>query len=253
MEKQEWLTYFQKEAEIPFAGWDFTYLTRTGRMKESPMSWNYASIVRKQMKGMTSMLDMGTGGGELLSLLQPFPARTVATEGYPPNIAVARNRLEPLGVSVVDADGEDLLPFPEHSFDLVINRHESYVPSELHRILASGGLFMTQQVGGQDNLELNRLLHAPISDQYAHWNLHYAVDELKKAGFTILDQKEEMGFTRYYDIGAIIYYVKAIEWQFLDFTVERYAEKLLTLHERIESAGYVDIPIHRFFLIAQSS
>lgn len=251
MEKQEWLAYFQKEAEMPFSGWDFSYLTRTGRMVESPYSWNYASIVRKQMKGIQSMLDMGTGGGELLSLLQPFPKKTAATEGYPPNVEVARNRLEPLGVEVVAADGEDRLPFADHSFDLVINRHESYSPHELQRIIAPDGRFVTQQVGGQDNLELNRLLHAPISDRYAHWNLRYAAEELQKAGFTILEQKEEMGFTRYYDIGAVIYYVKAIEWQIPDFTVERYADRLLALHERIEAEGYLDIPTHRFYLIAR--
>ncbi len=251
MEKQEWLASFRKEAETPFAGWDFSYLTRTGRMVEAPLSWNYVSLVRKQMLGIQSMLDMGTGGGELLSLLHPFPKKTAATEGYSPNVEVARNRLEPLGVEVVAADGEDNLPFADDSFDLVINRHESYLPSELHRIIAPDGKFITQQVGGQDNLELNRLLDAPISGQYAHWNLCYAVNELEKAGFSILEQKEEMGFTRYYDIGAIIYYVKAIEWQIPEFTVEHYADRLLALHERIEAEGYVDIPTHRFFLVAQ--
>ncbi|MNJ78400.1 hypothetical protein D3C77_761450 [compost metagenome] len=33
----------------------------------------------------------------------------------------------------------------------MINRHEAYSVQELNRILKPGGLFITQQVGGQNN------------------------------------------------------------------------------------------------------
>lgn len=251
MNRTEWIEYLCKEAEQPFEGWDFSYLTGTGRMQDSPLSWNYASVVQQRMKGKASMLDMGTGGGELLSMLRLLPAHTVATEGYPPNVQIARNRLEPLGAAVAEADGEESLPFPDQSFELVVNRHEAYIPAEVYRVLTDGGVFVTQQVGGQDNLELNRLLDIPSSGEYSHWNLAYAVEELREAGFAILQQKEEMGFTRYYDIGAIVYYVNAIIWQFPGFSVESHADRLLSLHKRIEAEGYIDIPTHRFFLTAQ--
>ncbi|MGN7469587.1 class I SAM-dependent methyltransferase [Brevibacillus sp. SAFN-007a] len=252
MNQKTGIEAWKREAEAPFAGWDFKRLTETGRMQEAPLSWNYPSMVQRHMNGVSSMLDMGTGGGELLAALKPHPARTVATEGYPPNVGVARANLEPLSIQVIEADGEDVLPFEDHSFELIINRHESYCPEELLRLLAPGGTFVTQQVGGQDNLELNRLLGAPIPPDYLHWKLSFATEQLRKAGFSILLEKEEMTFTRFYDVGAIVYYLKAIEWQIRDFSVERYADALLELQKRMEPLGYVDIPNHRFVIVAKS-
>ncbi|MCM3144117.1 class I SAM-dependent methyltransferase [Brevibacillus sp. MER 51] len=251
MENKDWIKSFQEEVEAPFAGWDFARLTATGRMRDAPLGWNYVNIVKKNMQGIRSMLEMGTGGGELFSKLAPFPQETFATEGYEPNVAVAKAKLEPLGVRVFPVDGEEILPFEDQSLDLIINRHEAYLPSEMKRLLKPGGTFVTQQVGGQDNLELNRLLGAPIPPDYLHWNLAYAVNELEESGLTIVEQKEEMSFSRFYDIGAIVYYLKAIEWQIRDFTVEKYAQALLDLHQKIEAVGYIDIPTHRFLVIAQ--
>lgn len=148
MTQQNWIRIFQEEVEAAFEGWNFSRLTETGRMQEAPLSWNYPSVVRQKMKGIHSMLDMGTGGGELLSRLAPLPDQTYATEGYSPNVDVARARLEPLGVKVIPADGEDVLPLPDQSLELIINRHESYAPAELYRLLKPEGLFITQQVGG---------------------------------------------------------------------------------------------------------
>jgi len=69
----------------------FTPLYRLNQ--EFPLSWNYRNEVKFRIYGISSLLDMGTGGGEFLSSLSPLPANTCATEGYEPNIPVARNRL----------------------------------------------------------------------------------------------------------------------------------------------------------------
>jgi 2-polyprenyl-3-methyl-5-hydroxy-6-metoxy-1,4-benzoquinol methylase len=76
----------------PFEGWDFTWLD--GRKTHIQLPWDYATRVRARMRGARAMLDMGTGGGEILASLAPFPPRVFATESYPPNVAVARKRLE---------------------------------------------------------------------------------------------------------------------------------------------------------------
>jgi len=93
---------------------------------ETKPSWDYFATVREKMKGVESMLDLGTGGGERLSSLRPFPAKTYATEGYPPNLLIARRRLGPLGVKVVKAKEEGPLPFEDGSFELIIDRHTGY-------------------------------------------------------------------------------------------------------------------------------
>lgn len=243
----------------PFSGWDFSYLQ--GRMLEGRHSWRYSELVRRRFPGASALLDLGTGGGEVLSALAPFPLRTVATEGYVPNVEIARRRLAPLGVEVVAvegapdnveiAPGEGIgsLPFPAQSFPLVINRHESYYPAEVHRILEPGGVFLTQQVGGTHHQGLNRLLGAPEAGG-ATWNLAFAVAQLAAAGFQIIDQREAFPETEFRDIGAVVYYLKAIPWQVPGFSVGGYRDRLLALHERIEREGGLRIAGHLFYLEA---
>lgn len=249
MKNEELFDDLINEVNEKFEGWDFSYLESTGRMQEFPLSWNYRSKVRIRMMGASSLLDMGTGGGEFLSSLSPLPKYTCATEGYEPNIIIAKKRLEPLGVKVYRVDDDGSLPFSSETFDLVINRHESYSADEIKRILKKQGTFITQQVGGLNDKEINELLGVPES-QYYNWNLEMAVNDLNKAGLKITEQKEDIVKTRFYDIGAIVFYLKAIPWQVPDFTVEKYFKRLKSIDHIIQQAGYIDFTCHRFLVIA---
>src|SRR5690606_12581277 len=142
----------------------------------------------------------------------------------PPNFPIARERLAPLGIEVHTVEDDASLPFPDNSFDLVINRHESYAVSEVERILKPGGHFITQQVGGDNDNELNRLLGAPANDEYAHWNLAYAVNEFTGSDLEVIWRAESEVPTRFYDIGAVVYYLQAVPWQIPDFSVDAYRD-----------------------------
>jgi SAM-dependent methyltransferase len=249
MRKQELFDFLITQTKQPFSGWDFSYITATGRMAEAMLPWSYASKLLPGLRKAQSLLDMGTGGGEFLSRLQPFPPLTCATEGYPPNIPIARQRLEPLGVKVCEAGDDGQLPFDDHQFDLIINRHEYYAPREVRRVLKPDGQFITQQVGGQNEADLNALLGANVYP-YAFWTLDYAVNELQEAGWHIVEQREGFPVMRFYDVGAVVYYLKAIPWQVPDFSVEQHFEKLITIHNQIEEQGYIDFSMHRFLIVA---
>ncbi|MCU4757109.1 MULTISPECIES: class I SAM-dependent methyltransferase [Bacillus] len=239
-----------ESANTNFSGWDFSFISETGRMKSEPLSWAYGSTAFQLMQHTKSMLDMGTGGGEFLSMLQPFPPTIYAAEGYAPNVPIARNKLEPLGITVVEVTDDTALPFQDGQFDLILNQHESYAASEVNRILSPNGTFLTQQVGGLDCMELNGQFGSPLNSEFANWSLEAACSDLKENGFTILDAKEEFPFQRFYDIGAIVYYLKAIPWQIPDFTVEGYYEELYRIHEIILQKGYFDVKQHRFMIKA---
>ena len=256
--------YLVSEYNRPFSGWDLSYLK--GRRVEGighKHQWDYTATVLATMKQAHSMLDMGTGGGERLASFaaqQPLPEHTYATEGYAPNVIVSRQRLSPFGVTVYEVGDDNQLPFEDNTFDLIINRHASYDPHEVWRVLKSGCQFITQQVGDQTNLRLHELLdtkpegffYASAPQKHA-WNLEYAVQGLEGVGWRILRQQEEFYSTRYYDVGAIVYYLKAIPWTIPDFSVEKYFDRLVEIHHLIQREGFVDVPFHQFFVVAQQA
>jgi len=231
-----------------FSGWDWDYLS--DRWLENPPSWDYRQIVLERLRDSASMLDMGTGGGEFLSSLQPFPAEIYATECYPPNIPIAQARLEPLGVRVLGLPNEHQLPFPDNSLELVINRHEGYVAKEVKRILKPGRNFITQQVGGRNMIELNQQLQEKVAFMYSYWTLEYALPENEASGLRVVDRREEYPATLFKDIGAVVYYMKAISWQVEGFTPEKYLDQLRAIHAIIQETGGFTAHEHRWLIEA---
>jgi SAM-dependent methyltransferase len=231
-----------------FSGWDFSFISN--RMQESQPSWDYRRLVMSKFSHVNTLLDQDTGGGELLSSLQPFPPITIATEGYLPNLPIARARLQPLGVQVYEASAASGYPFEENYFDLVINRHGGFRAAELYRILKPGRIFITQQVGGKNFIHLNEILQEQVYFQYSYWILEVAVKQLQDGGFLIIDQCEEYPPVEFYDIGAVVYYLKAVSWQISDFSIEKYANKLLKIHNLIEETGKFKVNAHRFYIEA---
>jgi len=139
----------------PISGWDFT---RFGsRATAEPAPWDFTGMAAELIASADSVLDMGTGGGEWLSglLARHRPRFVAAIEGWRPNVAVAARRLTRHGVPVVEYEGapdnvdqspsgtDGALPFAAKAFDVVLNRHESYRPAEVARILRPGGVFVT--------------------------------------------------------------------------------------------------------------
>lgn len=235
----------------PFEGWDFgVFQGRYVEVGDADLPWNYPELVRERLTSATSLLDLGTGGGEVLAALQPLPARTAATEGFAPNVPVARERLEPLGVEVAEVGDDDLLPFADDAFDLVVSRHESYDPAEVRRVLRPGGVFVTQQVGGGDLAEVNQALGAPAHG-YADWDLAAAGGQLRAAGFTVDWQQEARLPATFHDVGALVLFLRITPWHVPDFTPDRYAQRLRALHTRMVAGEPLRAHSHRFALVAR--
>lgn len=230
-----------------FSGWDFSYLK--GRWQEDSPPWSYEQIIHEKLNSAQVLLDMGTGGGEFLATLAPLPASTVATEAYLPNVPVAHKRLNPFGVHVVAISETGGLPFGNAQFDLIINRHEYFDPIQVYRILKPGGYFITQQVGGANDIRLNALITGDIPP--ITFYLSEETAKLKDAGFTIERSAESFPELRFLDVGAIVYYLKVIEWQIPNFDVEIYRESLKRIHQMIQKDGHLAVQGHRFLIIAQ--
>ncbi|MFX1479329.1 MAG: class I SAM-dependent methyltransferase [Promethearchaeota archaeon] len=252
MKNKELLDFLISEAEYPFSGWDFSHIQ--DRIVNAPLTWSYLSKILPLVRSVNSILDMGTGGGEFLASLTPLPKHTYATEAYKPNVQIARDQLEPLGVEVCFCPDKNKLPFKDEEFGLVINRHEEYSTNEVYRILEHGGIFITQQVGDKYDSKLRFVLTGKedLEDRVI-WNLDYAIKELIAVGFEIIENYEEITLTRIYDVGAIAYYFKAVPWELPDFSVKKYYNKLVELNEYIIENGYLDLENnnHRFIIKAK--
>jgi len=208
------------------------------------------------VQGVNSMLDLGTGGGEFLFQLAPFPQHTCATEGYRQNVVVAKERLQALGIHVVDTttDPENRsLPFADGEFELIINRHDEHVAAELYRVLQTGGHFVTQQCGGYGLNDLIEWFKGPGSVEPMDWTLDVEVAELEQSGFSICDTQEAWPRITFSDVGAVVYYLRGIPWLVSEFTADRYRNRLLALYEHIQEHGGFTATDQRFFIEATKS
>lgn len=246
--KKRW----EREERFSFKGWDFSHINN--RSKEEALPWDYKKIVESYMDNNKIMLDMGTGGGEFLLSLNPHKGKTYATEAYLPNIQLSKDVLTPYGIEVRAVESDLKLPFDDKFFNLIINRHEAYCLPEVDRILKPGGVFITQQVGETNNRELSKFLLGKYTNVVClPENLNEALEEANNLGWNIIKHEECFPKTYFYDIGALVYYAKIIEWEFPNFSVERCFHRLVKLQEKIEKQGYVDTSEHRYLLIAQKA
>ena len=222
---------WKEEYDAPFSGWDFSYL-KNRWINENP-PWDYIEMARILVQKSEAVLDMGTGGGEVLALLTPFPRHTVATESWAPNIPVARDKLEPLGVKVVGVNSEDDTPFNGGEFDTVLNRHSDFKPAEIFRILMPGGTFMTQQVGGNNLWDLAEEFGATLP--FLEWTFTGIKEGIQNAGLILDKAKEWQGEMEFMDIGAIVYFIKAIPWQVPGFDIDKSIHHLEKLQHKLDS------------------
>ena len=232
-----------------FEGWDFSYIQN--RVTSAEPAWSYRREVESRLLPEHTLLDMGTGGGELLSSFNPLPLKSYATECYKPNVPIAKARLEPLGVQVCYLENEKKLPYQTDFFDFIINKHESFSASEVFRVLKPGGVFLTQQVGSKDLRDLNKSLGDNSCGEFQDWHLAKALQEIKKAGFEVSHSSEAFLPIYFEDIGAVLFYLNALPWQVEGFSVDKFSAPLEVLNRKCESEGGIEFTEHRFYFRAK--
>jgi len=231
---------------VPVEGWDFSWFQ--GRATEERPPWGYAHLLGGRMAALAgkpgaAALDLQTGGGEVLATIPAAPPTLVATESWPPNLAVARRNLARLGARVVAVPepGSDL-PFPDGSFDLVVSRHPVTVRwDEVARVLKPGGTYFSQDVGHPSVGELSEFMlgaayprkgpDEPTRDP--KWSVRAA----EQAGLDLVDLREFRGRMEFYDVAAVVVFLRKVIWIVPGFTVAGYRDRLRALHEQIERDG----------------
>ena len=251
MTHEELKTIWKSEENCAYIkGWDFSHIH--GRYtEEDDLPWDYGKIIRQYLTDDAELLDYDTGGGEfLLSLNHPYQ-RTAATEGYPPNVALCKERLIPLGIKFRVCDNAAHIPFDDASFDLIINRHGDFNAPEIHRLLKPGGIFVTEQVGGDNDHDLIEMVLPGTKAPHPELNLKTQQYVFEKAGFQMIKTEEAFRPIRFYDIGAFVWFARIIEWEFPGFSVEHCFDNLLKMQAVLERDGAVEGTIHRYLIVAK--
>jgi SAM-dependent methyltransferase len=221
---------------ISVDGWDFSWLD--GRATEERPSWGYQRLMSQRLAGVSAACDVDTGGGEVLAGAAGFPPTMAATESWPPNAALATKLLHPRGVVVVVTRDQAWLPFADGAFDLVTSRHPIAVRwGEIERVLRPGGTYLAQQIGPGTVAELVEHFIGPQPEKWADCHPDTQRAQAQAAGLSVVDLRMERTRVEFFDIGAVIYFLRKVVWTVPDFTVQRYRERLRELHQRIQAHG----------------
>jgi SAM-dependent methyltransferase len=232
-------------------GWDFSWLA--GRATEERPSWGYQRMMGERMAQAAAALDIQTGGGEVLAGVAKLPPLAAATESWPPNIARATTLLHPRGVVVIADADEPPLPFGDAAFDLVVSRHPVTTWwAEIARVLQPGGTYFSQQVGPRSVGELVEwFVGAQPKVVTGDRNPDHARAAAQAAGLEVTDLRLESLRTEFFDIGAVVYFLRKVIWMVPGFTVAGYRDRLLALHERIQRDGPFPAHTTRFLIEAR--
>jgi SAM-dependent methyltransferase len=231
-------------AAVPTAGWDFSWFD--GRATEERPRWGYSRLVAERIGRAEAALDVETGGGEVLAdALRisgqrtggQYPAVLAATESWPPNIEIARRNLAPYGGVVAEVADDADLPFPPGSFGLVVSRHPVEVLwPEIARVLKPGGTYLSQQVGAGSNRELYEFMMGPQPVDSSR-SPQVAVAEATAAGLDVVDLQEQALRVEFFDVAAVVHFLRKVLWTVPGFTVAGYSEPLARMHEHIRANG----------------
>jgi SAM-dependent methyltransferase len=264
---------------VPVEGWDFSWFagravgmmhgpadgSQHPRATEARPPWGYTRLLGQRMAALAGVpgaaaLDLQTGGGEVLAAAlatgPAAPPTLVATESWPPNLAVAQRNLAWLGARVVAVPSPDRdLPFPDDSFDLVVSRHPVSVRwDEVARVLKPGGTYFSQDVGHGSVAELAEFMMGPLepaAPDKPNRDPKWSVLAAGRAGLTVAGLREFRGRMEFNDVAAVVVFLRKVIWIVPGFTVAGYRDRLRALHEQIERDGPFGATTVRFLIEAR--
>lgn len=227
-----------------FSGWDLSDVEP--RLLEPGPPWDYEQLARKVLRDASSVLDIGTGGGEVLSGLVTARARFVATEQWDVNAPVAAHRLCPLGVEVIHAQSLRL-PFGEESFDIILSRHEEMDCAQVAAMLKPGGTVLTQQVGSD--------LWIEVGDYFPRWVVvegifESYVEAFRTAGLEV-DARQHRYKVAYKGLGEFLYLLALTPWQLPDLDLESDLDALLRMETELTTPDGLVVTESRDLIVAR--
>jgi hypothetical protein len=120
---------------------------------------------------------------------------------------------------------------------------------EIARVLAAGGTYFSQQVGAGSVRELTDAMMGPQPVSPSR-SVDVAVAEAEAAGLEIVDLRPEALRMEFYDIAAVIVFLRKVIWIVPGFTVEQYRDQLSALDAQLRAHGPFVATSQRFLIEA---
>jgi SAM-dependent methyltransferase len=226
------------------SGWDLSAINQ--RLLDPGPAWDYETEARALVAAAETVLDCGTGGGEVYErIIKGLKVRCFATEEWPPNARIAKARLTAYGAPVVQADSLRL-PFRSRSFDVVLSRHEAIDPAGVDRVLRPGGVFLTQQVSSDHWPELRPFF--PNKAVFPNHDVDYR-QAFEAMGYTVEFHavRFRSSFASIADLAAMLL---VAPWEVPGFDLARDKGALLAVQRELETKDGIVVSEERYLLQA---
>ncbi|WP_046212886.1 class I SAM-dependent methyltransferase [Paenibacillus wulumuqiensis] len=162
-------------------GWDFSRM----KCETEGAAWDFYGEISRRCRPDDLLLDIGTGGGEALLELADAARLLVGVEQSTGMMQTAAANLAASGkhnVRILQMDAREL-QFPDGFFNIVSCRHAPFDEYETFRVLADGGVFLTQQVSEGDKRNLVQAFGREQERQPDGTLMNRYLDGLEQAGF----------------------------------------------------------------------
>ena len=228
-----------------FSGWSIKGVATKHLDAREP--WDYEAMAHQRAGAARRVLDLGTGGGEVLSrVCAGSSARFVATEEWHVNAPVAHDRLRPLGIDVLRARSL-MLPLRDGAFDVELDRHEELEPAEIARVLAPGGTAMTQQVGPDNWRELGAFF--PRKEDFGdHFRIYR--EGFEASGLRIADARWHEERVAFGSIGDIAFMLLIAPWYVPNFDPVAEIDTLLAVEDALRTEDGIVLMETRYIIVA---
>lgn len=180
------------------------------RVHEERPPWDLDRLLRVEAAGTTAVLELG--GAE------------------PSDLGG-----EPTVVHQPTSSDDEVLPYPDRCFDVVLARGVPFRSDEIARVLRPCGVFLTEQLGADDVVELHAVLSTPLP--HPERTLASCTRPLFDVGLRVTREEAWHGPIAFDDVAALVAKLARHPELVPGFTVEGYANTLLYLHLRAPAWG----------------
>ena len=232
-------------------GWDFSKIN--SRTIVENKTWKITDIIKSYLNKDKIVLDLGIGGGEKTLLLSPLCKELIGIDNSEEMIIKANDNLKKTDnnnckfiVAYIKS-----LPFNDEYFDVITCRHAPINVTEIHRVLKKGGIFISQQVGEEDKLNIKDIFGR--GQNFSHKSgeqVKRVLEEFKKLDFEIIKFERYNAIEYYKDMQDIIFLLENTPIT-PNFNIKKDKEKLKELEVKYGTDKGIKTNSERYLIITK--